>query len=792
MGARARGAARARGRRVALARAALARGRAHRAAPRARASAAAAPPLARPGGGGPGLRRCRRERARRARRLRHGGLRLRRRGGRRARRRSRRSSTTASVAFGWGLAVNGAVALGVPLASCSPGGERRRGPGGDVVRRLRALAEGVALPFALQGLYLIGYRFASGLGAGRADDLLLRLPDRLAARRGDGDLDRARLLGAARARRADARSAPAGTSSRRPGSRSRSSPAPPGSSRSPASASRGSRSARTTAAAPGAELGRLVAYLAPWMVASVALSVAFPLALRARAGALAARARARRARAARARRVGRARCLRPRRDRRRHGGDDRGRPRGAARSRSVALRATAARPARRGGRPRRSRASPLRAAAARCSARCPRPPPGSCSTRPRSRSGARRAARRLELPARAGAEPLSSRGASASVGRRCASSSPAAPASSAPTSSIGCSPRAARCASSTRSMRRCTTASRPTSTRAAELVVGDVRDRELVARCLDDVDALVHLAAAVGVAAVDVRDRALHVGQRARRRRRARAGYSLCATGSQGRSSPSSMTIYGEGLYRCPADGREARAAAAARGAARRTRLGAASAPPAARRSSRCRRAESKPLQPTSIYAIGKRDHEEMFLALGRAYGVPTTALRFFNVYGPRQALSNPYTGVAAIFASRLLNGRAPVDLRGRRPEPRLHPRLATSPPAIERALDPARADGAALNLGTGRGVSVLEVAAVARRRPRRRRRAGAPRRLPRRRHPPLLRRDRARRGALGFAPRVGFAAGHGASSSGGSPTQSPVDRVDEATAALRARGLAR
>ncbi len=70
---------------------------------------------------------------------------------------------------------------------------------------------------------------------------------------------------------------------------------------------------------------------------------------------------------------------------------------------------------------------------------------------------------------------------------------------------------------------------------------------------------------------------------------------------------------------------------------------------------------ESKRLDPTSVYAIGKRDQEEMFLAFGRAYAVPATALRFFNAYGPRQALSNPYTGVAAIFAARLLNGRAPV-----------------------------------------------------------------------------------------------------------------------------------
>jgi len=70
---------------------------------------------------------------------------------------------------------------------------------------------------------------------------------------------------------------------------------------------------------------------------------------------------------------------------------------------------------------------------------------------------------------------------------------------------------------------------------------------------------------------------------------------------------------------------------------------------------------EDKPLFPTSIYAINKRDHEEMFLATGRAYHIPTVALRYFNTYGTRQALSNPYTGVAAIFSGRLLNGNPPV-----------------------------------------------------------------------------------------------------------------------------------
>lgn len=69
---------------------------------------------------------------------------------------------------------------------------------------------------------------------------------------------------------------------------------------------------------------------------------------------------------------------------------------------------------------------------------------------------------------------------------------------------------------------------------------------------------------------------------------------------------------------------------------------------------------ENKPLNPTSIYAINKRDHEEMFLVTGKAYGIPTIALRYFNVYGSRQSLSNPYTGVAAIFASQILNGNPP------------------------------------------------------------------------------------------------------------------------------------
>ena len=70
---------------------------------------------------------------------------------------------------------------------------------------------------------------------------------------------------------------------------------------------------------------------------------------------------------------------------------------------------------------------------------------------------------------------------------------------------------------------------------------------------------------------------------------------------------------------------------------------------------------ESKPLQCSSIYALSKKDQEEMTLLFGRTYGLPVVALRYFNIYGTRQALSNPIHGVAAIFAARLMNGKLPL-----------------------------------------------------------------------------------------------------------------------------------
>lgn len=120
--------------------------------------------------------------------------------------------------------------------------------------------------------------------------------------------------------------------------------------------------------------------------------------------------------------------------------------------------------------------------------------------------------------------------------------------------------------------------------------------------------------------------------------------------------------------------------------------------------------AEGKPLQPASIYAINKRDHEEMFLAVGRTLGIPTGALRLFNAYGSRQALGNPYTGVAAIFIARLMNGQPPLvfeDGAQRRDFVHVH----DVADAFVRFLESDRPLWEAFNVGSGRSVTVEEIA---------------------------------------------------------------------------------
>lgn len=121
---------------------------------------------------------------------------------------------------------------------------------------------------------------------------------------------------------------------------------------------------------------------------------------------------------------------------------------------------------------------------------------------------------------------------------------------------------------------------------------------------------------------------------------------------------------------------------------------------------------EDKLLQPNSIYAVNKRDHEEMFLSVGRALEIPTVALRLFNAYGSRQALSNPYTGVAAIFISRLLNDQPPLIFEdGEQRRDFVHVKDVAE--AFAMVLDSDRRIWDAFNVGSGKPISVTEMAHV-------------------------------------------------------------------------------
>jgi dTDP-L-rhamnose 4-epimerase len=121
---------------------------------------------------------------------------------------------------------------------------------------------------------------------------------------------------------------------------------------------------------------------------------------------------------------------------------------------------------------------------------------------------------------------------------------------------------------------------------------------------------------------------------------------------------------------------------------------------------------EDKRLQPASIYAVNKRDHEEMFLSVGRALGIPTVALRLFNAYGSRQALSNPYTGVAAIFISRLLSDQPPLIFEdGQQRRDFVHVQDVAD--AFATVLDSGLQVWEAFNVGSGQPITVAEMAHV-------------------------------------------------------------------------------
>ncbi|MCR5876146.1 SDR family NAD(P)-dependent oxidoreductase [Phenylobacterium sp. J426] len=248
------------------------------------------------------------------------------------------------------------------------------------------------------------------------------------------------------------------------------------------------------------------------------------------------------------------------------------------------------------------------------------------------------------------------------------------------------------------------TRSRPTELAAdAELIVGDVRDEAAVLKALSGVDQVIHLAAEVGVGqSMYAVDRYTSVND-----------YGTAVLFQQLIDNPvervvvaSSMSIYGEGLYRT-------RDGVLMEDVVRGGRNPDGSWDPLD--------AEGRPMVPVhtpetkanglkSVYAIGKFVQERLTLTLTRQYGMGGSALRLWNAYGPGQALSNPYTGVLAIFASRIANGQAPMVFEdGQQRRDFVHVRDVAR--AFLLALDNPEADGEVFNIGSGVDRTVEEVA---------------------------------------------------------------------------------
>jgi dTDP-L-rhamnose 4-epimerase len=232
-----------------------------------------------------------------------------------------------------------------------------------------------------------------------------------------------------------------------------------------------------------------------------------------------------------------------------------------------------------------------------------------------------------------------------------------------------------------------------------ELRAGDIRDRARCAEALAGVDVVVHAAAAVGVAQslyrvehyvdVNVRGTATLLECLAERREPLQRLVVL-----------TSMTGYGEGLYRRPSDGRLMRVSVRTEADIQRGGW-ECRCPESGEELEPVGTPETAALMAGNVYALTKRYQEELALSLGAVYGFPVTCLRLFNVYGPRQSLSNPYTGVLAIFLSRLLTGRPPVvyeDGRQTRDFVSVHDVAA----AVGLALDSPAAAGEGNNIGSG------------------------------------------------------------------------------------------
>src|SRR3989338_8986047 len=245
--------------------------------------------------------------------------------------------------------------------------------------------------------------------------------------------------------------------------------------------------------------------------------------------------------------------------------------------------------------------------------------------------------------------------------------------------------------------------------KGAEFIQGDVRDRESLAKALEGIEVIFHEAAAVGVGQSQYQIKHymdVNTGGTANlldilANRKHRVQKIIVAA---------SMSSYGEGGYRCATCGDlRPPTRPEAQLAKKQWEL---LCPQCKAILTPIPISETAERQCQSMYALSKMDQEEMVLNFGKTYGIPAVALRYFNVYGPRQSLSNPYTGVAAIFMSRIKNNRSPVVY-----EDGLQTRDFISVHDIVEAnilaMTKSEANEGAFNVGSGQKLSILDIANV-------------------------------------------------------------------------------
>ncbi len=241
-----------------------------------------------------------------------------------------------------------------------------------------------------------------------------------------------------------------------------------------------------------------------------------------------------------------------------------------------------------------------------------------------------------------------------------------------------------------------------------EVLEGDVRDAQAVERALEEVDVVFHLAAAVGVGqsmyelehytSVNNVGTAVLLEELIERSKANRPVERLIVA--------SSMSLYGEGLYRTPDD----RVVQDAKRSAAQLERGQWELEVDDQVLEPVPTPESKQAELASVYALSKFDQERLCLMIGEAYDIDTAALRFFNVYGPRQALSNPYTGVLAIFGSRYLNDKPPLIFEdGLQRRDFVH--VSDVARSCMLAMQRDEAVGEVFNVGSGESFTVRDIA---------------------------------------------------------------------------------